>query len=78
MVVAAEEELFVLVEFAVKERVADFFGEADDETEVVGGSEVTILGLLGGVARAPKGAETAQRPAGAASGAVAAWVEDGA
>lgn len=78
MVVAAEEELFVLVEFAVKERVADFFGEADDETEVVGGSEVTILGLLGGVARAPKGAEAAQRPAGATSGAVAAWVEDGA
>ena len=55
--------------------MADFFGEADNETEVVGGSEAVVLRFFLGVAGAPEGAEGTERPACLAGRAVAAGFE---
>ena len=55
--------------------MADFFGEADNETEVVGGSEAVVLRFFRGVAGTPEGAKGTERPAGAAGCAVAAGLE---
>lgn len=59
----------------VEDALADFFGEADDETEVMGGSEAVVLRFFRGVAGTPEGAKGTERPAGAAGCAVAAGFE---
>lgn len=78
MVVTAEEGGFVVCEVILKNGLANFFGEADDEAEVVDGGEVIIFAFLLDVARTPECAETPTRPAGATSGAIATVVKGGA
>ncbi len=55
--------------------MADFFGEADDETEIMGGSEAVVLCFFRGVAGTPEGAEGTERPALSAGRTVAAGFE---
>ncbi len=78
MVITAEEVGFVLVEFVVEHGGTDFFGEADDEAEVVNGGEAIEFALFLWVAGTPHGAEGTESPAGATSRAIAAGVEDAA
>lgn len=65
-----------MIETIFEDSGTDLFGEADNETEVMKGSEAVEFGFLVGVAGAPHRAEATERPAGAAGGAVAARVEN--
>ena len=53
-IVVAEEIVAIFGEAVFEDALTNFFGEANDEAEVVGGGEAIILGFFLGVARTPK------------------------